>query len=194
IGGVTDGVYTGMQAFQTTYGTMGFFPKILIAPRYSQDATVATGLDAMANTIRAMALVDSPPSTAVAAAIANRAVAGNAFASSSSRAVLCYPQETFYDTGIVPTGVTLSTTGTPVTSQVNALAVGPYSSWVAGAIAARDLANGYWWSPSNVEVEGILGPDVQLYCSAVDSSSDVNNLNSNGILTVFNAFGTGFRV
>ena len=57
-----------------------------------------------------------------------------------------------------------------------------------------DLANGYWWSPSNVEVEGILGPDVQLYASAVDASSDVNNLNSNGIVTVFNAFGTGFRV
>ena len=27
IGAITGGVYTGMQAFQTTYGTMGFFPK-----------------------------------------------------------------------------------------------------------------------------------------------------------------------
>ena len=34
IGAITSGVYTGMQAFQTTYGTMGFFPKILIAPGY----------------------------------------------------------------------------------------------------------------------------------------------------------------
>src|SRR5271168_4233112 len=76
IGAVTGGVFTGIQALLTTYGTMGFFPKILIAQRYSQDATVATGLDAMANTIRAMALVDSPPSTAVAAAIANRSVVG----------------------------------------------------------------------------------------------------------------------
>lgn len=61
-------------------------------------------------------------------------------------------------------------------------------------MAARDLEKGYWWSPSNVEAEGILGPDVQLYSSAVDSTSDVNTLNSNGILTVFNAFGTGLRV
>ncbi len=45
-----------------------------------------------------------------------------------------------------------------------------------------------------MQVEGILGPDVQIYSSAVDSSSDVNNLNATGILTVFNAFGTGFRV
>jgi hypothetical protein len=61
-------------------------------------------------------------------------------------------------------------------------------------MAAQDLANGYWWSPSNVQINGILGPDVQLYASAIDAASDVNNLNSSGIVTVFNAFGTGLRV
>jgi len=194
IGAVSGGVYTGIQALQTTYGTMGFFAKILIAPGYSQSADVATAEVALANQIRAVALIDSPPSTPVASAISNRGTTGNAFNTSSKRAILCYPQESFYDTGTVPTGVTLSTTGAPVTLQSNALAVGPYSSWVAGSIAAQDLANGYWWSPSNVEVEGILGPDVQLYASAIDANSDVNNLNSNGIVTVFNSFGTGFRV
>ncbi len=194
IGAVTSGVYTGIQALQTTYGTMGFFAKILIAPGYSQSADVATAEITMANTIRAMTLLDSPPSTPVASAISNRAVSGNAFNTSSKRAILCYPQETFYDTGLIPTGVTLGATGSPITGQVNSLAVGPYSAWVAGSIAAQDLANGYWWSPSNVEIEGVLGPDVQLYSSAVDANSDVNNLNSNGILTIFNAFGTGFRV
>jgi uncharacterized protein len=194
IGAITSGVYTGMQAFQTTYGTMGFFPKILIAPRYSQDASVATALATMANTIRAIALVDSPPSTAVAAAIANRGVVGNAFATSSNRVILCYPQETFYDTGIVPTGVTLSIAGAPLTSQFNANSVAPYSQWVAGAIAAKDLAQGYWWSPSNTQVEGMLGPDVTLYASILDASSDTNNLNAAGIVTAFNAFGTGLRV
>ena len=194
IGAITSGVYSGIQALQTTYGTMGFFSKILIAPGYSQNADVATAEVAMANKIRAVALIDSPPSTQVATAISNRGVTGNAFNISSVRAVLCYPQETFYDTGMIPTGVALSATGTPITTQFNATAVGPYSSWVAGAIAARDLANGYWWSPSNLEVDGILGPDVQLYASAVDAASDVNNLNSKGIVTVFNAFGTGLRV
>ena len=61
-------------------------------------------------------------------------------------------------------------------------------------MAAKDLAQGYWWSPSNTEVDGMLGPDVQLYASILDSSSDVNNLNAAGIVTVFNAFGTGLRV
>ncbi len=194
IGAVTGGVYTGLKALQTTYGTMGFFPKILIAPGYSQDANVATALDAMANTIRAIALVDSPPATSVSTAIGNRGVAGNGFGSASSRMVLCYPQETFYDAGIVPTGVTLSPSGVPIPSQFNANAVGPYSQWVAGAIAAKDLAQGYWWSPSNTQVDGMLGPDVQLYASILDASSDTNNLNAAGIVTVFNAFGTGLRV
>src|SRR5271156_1917079 len=116
IGAITGGVYTGMQAFQTTYGTLGFFPKILIAPDYSRDAAVATALTAMATKIRAMALVDSPPATSASAAITNRGVVGNAFATSSNRAVLCYPQETFLDTGIVPTGVTLNASGIPLTS------------------------------------------------------------------------------
>jgi phage tail sheath protein FI len=194
IGAVTGGVYTGMQAFQTTFGTLGFFPKILIAPGYSQDASVATALSAAANKIRAMALVDSAPATSAAAAIANRAAAGNGFASTNKRIILCYPQESFFDTGIVPTGVALNTSGAPLTTQFNAVAVAPYSQWVAGAMAARDLAKGYWWSPSNTQVNGILGPDVQLYASILDPSSDVNSLNAAGIVTVFNAFGTGLRV
>src|SRR3984957_12643145 len=72
IGAPTGGVYTGAQAFQTTYGTLGFFPKILIAPGYSQDATVATALDAMANKVRAVALVDSPPATSGRGAMPRR--------------------------------------------------------------------------------------------------------------------------
>jgi phage tail sheath protein FI len=72
--------------------------------------------------------------------------------------------------------------------------VGPYSQWVAGTIAAKDLQQGYWWSPSNTQMTGPLGPDVTLYASVLDAASDVNNLNAQGILTVFNAFGTGLRV
>ncbi len=114
IGAVTSGVYTGIQALQTTYGTMGFFAKLLAAPGYSQNEDVASALAVMANTIRAMALVDSAPSTPVATALANRGVAGNAFDTSSSRVILCYPQQQFSDSGLVPTGVTLTSAGTPI--------------------------------------------------------------------------------
>ena len=85
---------------------------------------------------------NSPAATSVAGAIANRAVAGNAFGTSSKRAMLCFPQESFFDAGIVPTGVTLNSSGTAVAAQYNANATSPYSQWVAGAMAARDLAKG----------------------------------------------------
>jgi phage tail sheath protein FI len=193
IGAIDGTAFTGIQAFLTSYGSMGFFPKLLIAPGYSQNSDVASALVSVAEKMRAMALLDSAPNTSAATAISNRGLAGNAFAISSTRAILCYPQETFYDTGLLPTGVTLNGT-IPVATAANQNAVGPYSQWVAGAIAAKDLSSGYWWSPSNTQVNGILGPDVTLYASLLNAASDVNNLNAAGILTVFNAFGSGMRV
>lgn len=195
-GAVTNGVYTGAQALLTTFQTMGFFAKVLIAPGYTHnsDNVVAAALLTIAGTIRAMALIDSPPGTTVATAIANRGVAGNPFDTSSKRAILCFPQEKFTDTGIIPTGVTTDANGNPILANADATAVAPYSQWVAGVIAAKDLDKGYWFSPSNTEVIGILGPDVTVIASAFDANSDVNTLNSDGILTVFNFFGTGLRV
>src|SRR5260370_6799629 len=173
---------------------MGFFLKILIAPGYSQDAAAASALVSTPFTIRAIALIDSPPSISPATSIANRGVAGNVFDTSSDRAVLCYPQEKFFDLGLIPTGVTINSAGTPVQNAANVTAVGPYSQWVAGTIAAKDLQQGYWWAPSNAKMTGAVGRDVTLYASVLDAASDVNNLNAQGILTVFNAFGTGLRV
>ncbi|MGH7986947.1 MAG: phage tail sheath family protein [Candidatus Binataceae bacterium] len=193
IGAINGATFSGMQALLTTYGTMGFFPKLLIAPGYSQNADVATALLALAEKIRAMALLDLPPSTAAAAAIAGRGSTGSGFGTNSTRAILCYPQENFYDTGLVPTEVTLNGTAA-IASAANQNSVGPYSQWLAGAIAAKDLSNGYWWSPSNTQINGVLGPDVTLYASLLDATSDVNNLNAAGIVTIFNAFGTGMRV
>jgi phage tail sheath protein FI len=193
IGSVSGATYAGLQALLTTYNTMGFFAKLLLAPGYSQNGDVATPLQSTANTLRGMALIDAPPNTPAATAIANRGVAGNSFDTSSTRAILCYPQEAYFDIGLVPTGVTLNGTS-PVPLGANRTAIGPYSQWVAGAIASKDLQKGYWWSPSNTQVNGILGPDVNLYASLLDAASDVNNLNAAGIVTVFNAFGTGLRV
>jgi len=54
---------------------MGFFAKLLLAPGYSQNGDVATALQSIAGTLRGMALIDSPPNTPAATAIANRGVA-----------------------------------------------------------------------------------------------------------------------
>ena len=63
IGAVTNGNYSGLQALATTFGTMGFFSKLLVAPGYWQNADVATAMLGLAVNFRAIALIDSPPST-----------------------------------------------------------------------------------------------------------------------------------
>ncbi|MGH7068281.1 MAG: phage tail sheath family protein, partial [Acetobacteraceae bacterium] len=194
VGAVGGSTYTGMQALLTTFQSMGVFPKLLIAPGWTQDQATAAALTTLAGTVRGMAFLDAAPGTTVATAIANRGTVGQAFDTSSYRAVLCFPQEIFYDTGIVPTGNTLNNQGAVISTLYNANADSPYSQWVAGATAAQDIANGYWFSPSNTQIQGIVGPDVSMYASAFDPASDTDNLNAQGILTVFNGFGTGLRI
>jgi phage tail sheath protein FI len=203
VGAVTGNVYTGMQGWKLSYGQMGFFPKLLIAPSFgaasgwqsvgSQDATVASGLASLAAAMRAVYFVDCPPATSPATLLSTRGTNGNSWNTSDKRAILCGPQELFTDIGILPTGITLNSSGIAVQNLANAVHAGPYSPWVAGALSARDLAQGYWWSPSNLQIVGPLGPDVSVYSSFLDAASDTNTLNAQGILTAFSAFGTGIR-
>lgn len=206
VGTVTGNVYTGMQCWSLAYGLMGFFPKLLIAPSFgtyvatgqtvgSQDATVASGMATLAAKMRAMYFVDCAAGATPATLLSNRGANGNSFNTSDKRAILCGPQEFFSDSGIVPTGVAIDPiTGKAVQNLASSTHAGPYSPWVAGVTAATDLNFGYWWSPSNQSIIGPLGPDVALYSSFLDSASDTNTLNAQGIVTAFQAYGTGIRV
>lgn len=178
------GTYTGMQLGRMCFAKFGFGPKILIAPGFSQEQVVAAAMDSLARKIRAMSLVDCPTDTPVVQdVISSRGDTGEAFGLSSNRTVLCYPNLQFTDLGS-------RTDGQDITNPTT----GPYSAWLAGAIAAQDAENGYWYSPSNKVLTGPLGPDVSIYMSAFDPNSDTNNINAAGIVTVFNSFGTGLRV
>jgi phage tail sheath protein FI len=177
--GTTDaaGNRTGMQALVDAASRFGFGPKLLVAPSYGTLASVVTELDTLAGRLRAVALVDAPIGTTVANAIAGRGAAGTInFATSSQRVVLCYPHVRVFD---------LAT---------NAEVTVPLSTYLAGAIAARDERDGYHFSPSNVELRGVIGLERPLTAGIADPNSEVNRLNEAGILTVLNAFGTGFRV
>jgi hypothetical protein len=65
---------------------------------------------------------------------------------------------------------------------------------LAGVIARTDHEEGYWYSPSNHEILGITGIERPITASINDADTEANILNENGILTVFNSFGTGYRV
>jgi phage tail sheath protein FI len=60
-------------------------------------------------------------------------------------------------------------------------------------ICRKDVENGYWWSPSNTEFMGITGAERSISARINDPQTEANLLNENGIVTVFNSFGTGLR-
>ena len=178
IGAVNEaGVRTGLKALKDTYNLFGFFAKILIAPAFCTQNSVATELIAMADQLGAIAYIDAPIGTTYAQALAGRGPAGTInFNTSSDRVRLCYPHVKVYD---------------PV---LNAERLEPLSARAAGLRAKVDLDKGFWWSSSNQELAGVIGVERQLSAMIDDPQSEVNLLNEVGITTVFNSYGTGLRL
>lgn len=179
INGAIDGTTearSGFKCFVDAYNLFGFKPKVLIAPNYSSLNSVATNMISEAGTYRAITLIDAPASTTVANAIAGRGPSGSInFNTSSDRAWLLYPKVKEYDA--------------PSDSNIDVA----YSAYAAGVICATDNNLGYWFSPSNKEIKGIVGLERNISASVNDASTDANSLNEVGITTVFNSFGTGLR-
>lgn len=168
------GLRTGMQAFLDTFTLMGFFPKRLIAPTYCTLNSVSTAMIAMANRMRARAYIDAPIGITPAQAITGRGPSGSInFNTASKRVRLCYPHVKVYD------------------SDADADRLEPLSQRAAGLGSAIDIAEGYWWSPSNQEIYGITGMERTISSMVNDPNCEANLLNEVGITTVFNSFGNG---
>ncbi|MBR1627327.1 MAG: phage tail sheath subtilisin-like domain-containing protein [Bacteroidales bacterium] len=178
IGGVdaVTGKRTGLKSFEDCYSLFGYYPKTLIAPVYCENTAIVSEMNVICNKIRAIGIVDAPVGTTVQEAITGRGSQGTInFNTSSERIILCYPHLKVYDT------------------ETDTIKLQPYSQRLAGVIAAKDIEKGYHWSPSNTEIQGIVGVEKQLTSMINDPTSEVNTLNEAGIVTVFNSFGTGFR-
>jgi phage tail sheath protein FI len=170
------GVRTGLQLFDIAKNTYGYNAKILIAPTYSALTGVSAELLSKATNYRAIALLDAAYGTSVSTAISNRGVgAATNFSTGSKRAFLLYPFLKKYD----------------IATDSNQDF--PYSAFMAGIMAATDNAQGYWYSPSNKEIAGIVGCERNISSGANDINSDANQLNAAGITTIFNTFGSGLR-
>lgn len=178
IGGINAaGNRTGLQGFADCYNLYGYFPKNLIAPVYSTQNAVAVELIAMATRLRGHALIDAPIGATVAQAIAGRGPMGSInFNTSSPRAILCFPHARRYDTA------------------TNAEVLEPLSQRAAGVMAETDIAEGYWVSPSNHEIAGIIGMERRISAMINDPNSEANLLNEAGVVTLFNSFGSGIRL
>jgi len=176
IGANVSNVKTGTVLLENVFNTFGFYPKILIAPVSVEQVAVANQLIILAEKYRAIALIDSPVGTSVTAAIAGRGPASAiSFKTGSQRAYLLHPHVKVYDID--------------TDSNINA----PYSQFMAGVMSRTDNDEGYWVSPSNHEIIGVVGPEYLITSSVNDASTDANLLNEKGITTLFSGYGTGLR-
>lgn len=182
IGANTAGVRTGSVLFELAYNLFGYKPKIFICPGYSHLTAVKNALIGLAGTYKGVCMIDQVTATIVSAAISDRGPAGGPFNTSSNRAILCYPNLKGYaqDPSIADTDAA------KIIEQ-------PYSMYQAGVMCATDKAEGYWVSPSNHEIKGIAGSAIDISAAINDETTETNQLNAAGIVTVFTTFGTGLR-
>lgn len=177
IGSNTSGVRTGFKCFLDAYNQLGAKPKILIAPGYSTVNAIAADMIVNADYYKAYALIDAPTGTTVTGAITARGPAGTLnFNTSNRRTILLCPGN-------------LKAYDKATDSTVNR----PYSQFFAGVMSAQDNENGYWFSPSNREIKGVLGSEIAITAAINDPNTEANALNAQGITTVFNSGSSGIR-
>lgn len=150
-----DGGRTGTLALIAAESVTGRRPRILIAPGWSDQQAVAAALIARADRLRAVAVVDGP-STTDAAAIAYRRNFG------SRRAYLVDPAVRV---------------GDPLETR-------PASGYVAGVIARSDAERGFWWSPSNRLINGVLGTERAVDFELGVEAAAANQLNADEVATI----------
>ncbi|MDY0716880.1 phage tail sheath subtilisin-like domain-containing protein [Pasteurella multocida] len=166
------GKRTGFEMLRAGFNLFGSDAKILICPHYDTQATMATALETFAGQINAIAYIQAPKGTTLAKAISGRGPEGVInFKTSSDRTHLFFPH-------VVGERSTLESLATHA----------------AGLRMKTDADHGYWFSTSNRQLKGVIGVEIPLTARVDDLQSETNRLNAVGITTVFNSFGTGFRL
>jgi phage tail sheath protein FI len=160
IGGVlVSGQRTGLQALLDGKSKFNAQPRLLIAPKHSATQAIATAMDALADKLRAVAIIDGPNTT-------DEAVLAYAENFGSKRVFLVDPGVQFWDT------------------TVSATVDSPASAFTAGLFAWTDNEYGFWASPSNKEFVGITGTGRPIEFLDGDTTCRANLLNAANITTI----------
>ncbi|WP_375651431.1 phage tail sheath subtilisin-like domain-containing protein [Bartonella sp. AA78NXGY] len=182
LGGVNaNGAYEGVHALIGAQSIVGQTPRILIAPGFTHQrpssvnieengtgATanpVAAELIGIAERLRAIVVLDAPNST-------DEAALSTAKDFDSKRVILIDPF------------VKVNRDGKIIEQ--------PASAAVAGVIAKTDFTHGFWHSPSNKVINGIVGIARPIDFSIGDRSSRANLLNEQNITTIIRE--NGYRL
>jgi len=160
IGGeLLGGKRTGLQALLDGKSRFNAQPRLLVTPKHSATQAVGTALVALADKLRAIAIIDGPNTTDEAA----MAYAGEFGA---KRAYMVDPGVQYWDT------------------TKNATVDAPGSAYVAGLFAWTDAEYGFWASPSNKEFVGITGTSRPIEFLDGDETCRANLLNNANIATI----------
>jgi uncharacterized protein len=164
---------TGVWALLVSEAMTGQIPKILAAPGFtatpaaSPVSPVTLALISVATRLRACVWANGPGTTE-ADAYTDRAKFG------SERLMIIDP----------PSKVLDPATGGYVGK--------PSSARAAGVMSYTDLTEGFWWSPSNRQVNGISGTMRPVTFGLNSRETEANRLNEKGITTIVQK--NGFRI
>lgn len=172
VGGVAaDGSYQGVHAFLGAESVLGVTPRILVAPGYAHQRPdnnrnpVVAELVGIAERLRAVIIADGP-STTDDKAKEYRTDFG------SRRVFVVDPAVKVFRDGEV--------------------VVEPASARVAGMIAKSDNDRGFWWSPSNTNMNGIVGTERAIDFQLGDVNARANLLNESEVATIIRQ--NGFKL
>lgn len=165
------GKRTGLELLTEGFARQGADAKIIVVPEYDKTATVRGAMEVVAGKLKAIAYAAAPKGTTLSKALEGRGPLGSInFQTSSDRVQLFFP----YVTGL--------------------LGLESLATHAAGLRMKTDVEQGYWFSISNRELLGVTGMEIGLTARADDPQSETNRLNEKGITTVFNSYGTGYRM
>lgn len=162
----------GFELLRDGFNLYGADAKILICPEFDKIASCALALGTLAEQLKAVAYVQLPKGTSLSKAIQGRGPQGTINAKDSTERVRHF----------FPYALGSS-------NQLESLAV-----HAAGLRMKVDVEKGYWHSTSNHQLLGVIGMELPLTARIDDIQSETNRLNAVGITTIFNSFGTGFRL
>jgi len=168
------GKFTGTHVLLAAESIIGAKPRILIAPGFTHQTggdegsptanPVVAELTGIAKKLRAIIVQDGPSTTdAAALAGAKNSVGG---------------ERVYY---VDPRVLKTDDNGNTVTSFSSAA--------VAGVIAYKDNAVGWWASPSNTPINGIIGTERAIPFSLGDETSNANLLNAGNVATIVRTSG-----
>lgn len=176
IGGIDgNGNRTGLKALEDIEGLYGFTPKTIISPGFCTLPTVAAAMASSANVFAAHAYIDAPLGTPFQDVIAGRG-----------------PQGTI-NFNIASDNVTLTWPHIRVDDGLGGELLEGMSARLAGVRARVDQEEGFHVSISEQTIPGVIGLEYPVYANRRDKNSEAQLLNANGILTMINRHGEGFK-